>query len=418
MAMSGVSTEVAIVGAGPYGLAVAGHLREEGIDFRIFGSPMSFWLGMPATIQLKSYAFATNIYVPRPRYTFPEYCRNHGLEDLEPCSMASFAAYGLWVQRELVPGVEPVQVTGLRSRGEQFELTLDGGAVCQAKRVVLATGLSNLAYMPDALTRLPRELATHSGEHVEFSRFAGKDVAVIGAGASALEVATMLAEAGARPQLLVRGSEVVFHGKFDPGRSLLERLRRPNSVLGPARKSWVLQHFPALLHYVPEERRVRFTRAYLGAAGPWWLHDRFHGAKVPVRLECRVAGAEERGGKVALQLTEMGAPSRPVEVDHVIAGTGYHFDVDRLPFLDADLRARVRRTSRAAALSRHFESSVPGLYFVGPAAAFSFGPLLRFVAGAAYASPTVTKHIAAARRGRRFAWRGAPGGGHVSPAGR
>jgi cation diffusion facilitator CzcD-associated flavoprotein CzcO len=398
--MSMAATEVAIVGAGPYGLAAAAHLGEQGIDYRIFGPPMSFWLGMPDTIQLKSFAFATNIYVPRPRYTFPEYCRNRGLEDVEPCSMATFAAYGLWVQRELVPGVETSEVIGLRSRGEQFELTLQGGSVCQARRVVLATGLSYLAHLPGALERLPRELASHSSEHVEFSGFAGKDVAVVGAGASALEVATMLAEAGARPVLLVRGSEVTFNTKFDPRRSLLERIRQPNSVLGPARKSWVLQHFPALLHYVPEGRRVRFTRGYLGASGPWWLYDRFKD-KVPTRLESRVTGAEATGGRVTLQVSEKGAAPRALEVDHVIAGTGFEADVDRLSFIDPDLRARVRRVSRAPALSRNFESSVGGLYFIGPASAFSFGPLFRFVAGAAYASPTVAKHIASTGRGRR-----------------
>src|SRR5271165_3630933 len=97
---------VAIVGAGPYGLSIAAHLRDQGIAYRIFGSPMRTWLEMPATLNLKSFGFATNIYVPRPHFTFPEYCRARGLEDVEPCSMASFAAYGLWVQREQVPGVD------------------------------------------------------------------------------------------------------------------------------------------------------------------------------------------------------------------------------------------------------------------------------------------------------------------------
>jgi cation diffusion facilitator CzcD-associated flavoprotein CzcO len=387
-------TEVAIVGAGPYGLSLAAELRQRGIVSRIFGSPMSFWLGMPATINLKSFAFATNIFVPRPHYTFPEYCRTHGLEDLEPCSMASFAAYGLWVQREQVPEVEKVDVTGLRARAGRFELTLQNGARCLARRVVVATGLSNFAYLPDALRRLPRELATHSSDYTEFSRFAGKEVAVVGAGASALETATMLLEAGARPLLLVRGREVIFHTKFDPERSFLERLRRPNSVLGPGRKSWVLEKVPALLHYVPEAKRVQFTRSYLGPSGPWWLYERFHG-KVPVRLECTVTGSEARGERLVLRVSDAGAAPREVVLDHVIAGTGYEVDVDRLPFLDSDIRARVRRISRAPALSRHFESSVPGLYFVGAAAAFSFGPLFRFVAGAAYSSPTVRKHIAA-----------------------
>src|ERR1700722_1568185 len=123
-------TEVVIIGAGPYGLSLAAELRQQGIGFRIFGAPMSFWLGMPAGINLKSFAFATNIFVPRPHFSFPEYCRMHGLEDLEPCSMASFAAYGLWVQREQVPNVEAVDVTGLRKSGARFDLTLQGGEHC------------------------------------------------------------------------------------------------------------------------------------------------------------------------------------------------------------------------------------------------------------------------------------------------
>ena len=53
----------------------------------------------------------------------------------------------------------------------------------------------------------------------------------------------------------------------------------------------------------------------------------------------------------------------------------------------------VRRVERAPRLSRHFESSVPGLYFVGPAAAFSFGPLFRFVTGASFVAPTVARHV-------------------------
>jgi cation diffusion facilitator CzcD-associated flavoprotein CzcO len=392
-------TEVAIVGAGPYGLSVAAHLRARGVSFRIFGRPMSFWLRMPESINLKSFAFATNVYVPQRGFAFPEYCRARGLEDEEPCSMASFAEYGLWVQRTLVPEVEPVDVSTLEARGRAYELTLEngGGERFRANRVVVATGLGHFAYVPRVLAHLAPELGSHTAEHTEFSRFAGKEVAVIGAGASAVEAAAMVLEAGGKPLLLVRGEQLVFHTRMGLERPLLERLRRPNSVLGPGRKSWALQNFPMLLHYVPEARRVRFTRGYLGPAGPWWLRDRFFG-KVPYRLRAEVTGAEVRGDKVVLTVREDGEPERRIEVDHVIAGTGFEPDLDRLPFLDAALRARIRRTERAPALSSAFESSVAGLYFVGTAASFSFGPLFRFVAGARYASPTVARHIAWRRR--------------------
>jgi cation diffusion facilitator CzcD-associated flavoprotein CzcO len=397
MAMS-TDVEVAIVGAGPYGLSIAAHLRARGVGVRIFGRPMSFWLQMPESINLKSFAFATNVYVPQRGFTFPEYCRARGLEDEEPCSMASFAEYGLWVQRTLVPEVEPVNVSALEARGNAFELVLEGGGErVRARRVVVAVGLGHFPYVPRPLAHLPPELGSHSSEHTEFSRFAGKAVAVIGAGASAVESAALVLEAGGKPLLLVRSEELVFHTRMGLDRPVLERLRNPNSVLGPGRKSWVLENFPMLLHYVPEARRVRFTRGYLGPAGPWWLRDRFFG-KVDFRLRAEVTRAEARGDKALLTVRENGAPERQIEVDHVLSGTGFEPDVDRLFFIDPALRARIRRTERAPALSSAFESSVEGLYFVGMVACFSFGPLFRFVAGARYASPTVARDIARRRR--------------------
>src|SRR3974377_2226373 len=95
-------THVAMVGAGPYGLSLAAHLRARDVKFRIFGEPMRFWRNMPVGVNLKSLAFATNIALPTPGYSYPEWCRQHGLEDFEPCTMQSFAAYGLEIQKRFV----------------------------------------------------------------------------------------------------------------------------------------------------------------------------------------------------------------------------------------------------------------------------------------------------------------------------
>jgi cation diffusion facilitator CzcD-associated flavoprotein CzcO len=390
--MKGASTQAAVIGAGPYGLSVAAHLKGRGVPVRIFGTPMSFWHRMPESINLKSFAWATNVFVPRARFTFPEYCRAHGLPDLEPCTMRSFTEYGLWVQRALLPELEPTDVAEVTPDAAGYALRLQTGETLRARTVVVATGLSHFAHVPEVLARLPRELRSHSSEHTTLDAFAGKDVAVLGAGASALEAATLVLEAGGRPLLLVREAEVVFHDRFDPHRSLRARIKDPNSVLGPGRKSWVMEHFPLLLHYVPEARRVRFTRSYLGPAGPWWLVDRFKG-KVPYRTRTTVTGACVRNGKVELELLEAGSPVRTMTFDHVIAGTGFEVDVDALPFLSPPIRARIRRIDRAPALSRHFETSSRGLYFVGPSAALSFGPLFRFVTGARFAAPRVARHV-------------------------
>src|ERR1700733_14759532 len=103
-------TDVVIVGAGPYALALAAQLRARGVEFRIFGPPMKFWRDMPPGLNLKSLAFATSVYVPQHGQTFPEGGRASGVGDHEPFTMESFAAYGMEMQRRFVPDLEPVEV--------------------------------------------------------------------------------------------------------------------------------------------------------------------------------------------------------------------------------------------------------------------------------------------------------------------
>ena len=62
--------QLAIVGAGPYGLSIAAHLRERGVNFRIFGTPMRTWREqMPRGMLLKSDGFASNLSDPQPVLT-------------------------------------------------------------------------------------------------------------------------------------------------------------------------------------------------------------------------------------------------------------------------------------------------------------------------------------------------------------
>ena len=78
---------------------------------------------------------------------------------------------------------------------------------------------------------------------------------------------------------------------------------------------------------------------------------------------------------------------------HVVAATGYRANVERVEFLSDGLRAAIRTHSRMPVLSRGFESSVPGLYFAGPPAVNSFGPLMRFMVGSEYAAPVVARRL-------------------------
>ena len=386
--------DVAVVGAGAYGLSVSAHLKARGLSFRLFGKPMQTWLPMPRSLCLKSLGFATSIAVPEKGHDFPGWLAAQGLETLEPISYAEFTAYGLHMQQRFVPEAESVNVSLLERRAEGgYELVLASGEHVQAKSVIVSTGLSHLQTMPKELAALPRELASHSFGQYDYRAYAGKEVAVVGAGQSALEVAVLLHEVGARVRLISH-EPPIFYGKTPPNRSLLHRLANPLTVLGEGRRHWVLQHLPWAVHYAPEERRVRLARAYLGPSGAWWLKDRFVG-KVPVLSPMRIVSAREEGGEAVLRLFEEKKGEREERFAHVVCGTGFEHNVRRLPFLGPELlKGLALVQERAPALSRHFESSQKGLYFVGPLSAYSFGPLFRFVCGAAYTAPRVAQHVA------------------------
>lgn len=386
--------DVAIIGAGPYGLSLATHLQAQGVTHRIFGPPMQTWRSMSPGMYLKSRPFATSIATPDSTATLPHYCAAQGMGAGDTLPIATFAEYGLWVQQRLVPYVEETMVTRLAQLDDHFAVTLESGERVLARRVAIAVGLTSFEHVPEPFSTLPSALVSHTAQHGDFSGFAGRDVTVLGAGQSALQAAALLHEHGAHARIIARG-DVHWGSRPVEGRrrGVIDRVRSPRSVLGDDRKNWVLEHAPMLPHYVPTEKRVQFTRKHLGPSGAWWLRDRVEG-KLPIHRHTSVRRVTVTGGRLCLRIAEGGVDERDIITDHLIAGTGFEVDVDRLAFISPDLAREIRRVERAPRLSRHFEASVRGLYFIGPASAFSFGPLFRFVAGAAYTAPVVARHLA------------------------
>ena len=389
-------TDVAIIGAGPYGLSLAAHLRRYRLDFRIFGQPMEFWhkIAQGASHRyLKSFGFGTNIYTPEEGYSFADYCLERGLESFEPCAISDFANYGIWVQQNIIPTVERSDVTKVSRIKDGYHLTLSSGQELFAKRVVVATGLTSFAVIPPELAHLPNHLVTHTAEIGNFKYMGDRDVCVVGAGQSAMEAAMLLHETGARPHVIARGPQIAWNKRVSQRRAWWHKLRSPISGLGTGPKAWLLTTFPSAVHYAPARWRVRFVERHLPAEGAWWLRG-YVERDVPISLNCTLIGAKEKGGRVVVSIRDLLNGNREFLCDHIVAGTGFRVDVDRLSFLDADLRASVRRIKNAPKLDRHFESSVRGLFFVGPSSALSFGPLFRFVVGASYAAPFLSAHLA------------------------
>jgi hypothetical protein len=357
---------------------------------------MAFWSQIAAAgaeRYLKSFCFGASISTPISGYTFADYNRPRGLETFEPCSMSNFAGYGCWFQENRVSWAEPEDVVGVESDGEGYRVSLQGGASFKASRVAVATGLAGFAVVPKPLADLPPTLLTHSSRVDSFRAFAGRSVAVVGAGQSALEAAALLFEAGARPQLVAREEKILWQTRVRAERSLWRKIRSPISGLGTGPKAWALTNFPGLVHHAPDPWRLEFVKRHLPPEGAWWLRPRVEG-KVKVHAGVAVADARPFGDGVELLLRARGGRETRIECDHVIAGTGYRVDVDRLSFLSPDIRARVARLQAGPKLNAAFESTLRGLYFLGPASALSFGPLFRFVVGAEYTSRTVAERLA------------------------
>lgn len=383
---------VAIIGGGPYGLSLASHLAARNVPHRIFGQPMAFWSQIAragSQRYLKSYCFGTNISSPDPGSTFADYNEPRGLETFEPCSIANFVAYGLWFQERHVERIEPVDVASVSRWGDGYFLTLSNGEAVEASDVVVATGLANFARMPHALRALPGAVATHTAKVDSFAAFQGLEVAVVGSGQSALEAAALLHEAGAAPRLLIRKPSTLWMTRGSRTPTLWQRIRWPVSALGGSPKAWALTQVPGAFHRLPACGRALFLKNFLPPEGAWWLRERVE-AQVPVEHDTTIVEAKESGNRVSLRLRQ-GDDGRDREllVDHVVAGTGYEVNVERLPFLAPALRNAIARHGSAPRLDASFQSSVPGLRFVGPASSASFGPVFRFVAGAEYTARTI-----------------------------
>lgn len=390
----------AIIGAGPYGLSVAAHFRRNGIPFRIFGRPMDSWLAhMPKGMMLKSDGFASNIYDPANAFTLRQFCAERGIAYADagmPVRLETFTAYGLAFKDRMVPELEDKLVVRVDRMPDGFQLQLADGERVHARTVVLAIGITHFDYVPENLAHLPAEFLSHSARHREVEPFRGRDVVVIGGGSSALDLAGLLHEAGAHVQLVSRREELKFHNQpTGKPRSLWEQIRHPQSGLGPGLRSRFFANSPLTFHYLPEHFRVEAVRRTLGPSGGWFIRDKVIG-KVPLHLGCTPQGASVQNGRVRLNIRAGDGSEREIVTEHVIAATGYKVDLERLKFLSPEIRSQLKTLGGSPALSSSFESSVPGIYFVGIAAANSFGPVMRFAFGAGFAARRLTQTMAKA----------------------
>jgi len=386
--------EVAIIGAGPYGLSAGVHLKSKGIETCVFGEPMEFWANkMPEGMLLRSPRVASSMSDPDGAFTLEAYEAASKKEPCAPLPLDTFVEYGRWFRHQLGSDLDLRTVRRVDRTQPGFRLTLQDGTQIQSASVVVAAGVGPFRKKPTVFQKLSPEQAIHCYEGRDVRKFAGKRVAVIGAGQSALESAALLYEAGAEVEVIARQAEFRWIGQH----TWLHHMGPLTSMLysshdvGPVGISRLVA-YPKLVSYIPLAIRDKIRKRAVRAAGSRWLPPRL--ANVKMTRGRSVVEAKSVGNEVVLKLDDGGER----RVDNVVLGTGYQVDLSRYDFLPHELTREVEQFDGYPKLASGFRSSVPGLHFIGATAARSFGPLLYFVAGTEFASRELTSHIARSRR--------------------
>src|SRR5580693_3197222 len=301
------TSDVLVIGAGPFGLSISAHLRHRRVEHTIVGRPMDTWRAhMPLGMFLKSEPYGSAISAATRGYDVGTYARLHGFDDyvdrVGPLSLERFLGYADWFTDQLVPDVRDLTVTNVTPQDGGFKVEFAEEAPVFARQVIVATGLLPYMHIPGELSGLPSDLMTHSSVHDRLDQFSGKRVAVIGAGQSALQTGALLLEAGAEVQVVARRHELIWE------EAVAQVLRLPDYILRPPSKlceGWgcAFADSPDAFRLLPESVRVRVEDV------------------VDVLTGHQLRSAEPHGSGVRLYLD--GAKRSSIDADHVIAETGF-----------------------------------------------------------------------------------------------
>ncbi|AWK89112.1 NAD(P)-binding domain-containing protein [Azospirillum thermophilum] len=320
--------DVAIVGAGMAGLTAAFALRKVGIsNIRLFDrapagreGPWATYARMetlrsPKTLTGPALGFANLTF----RAWYEAQFGRTAWDALHRIPRLQWLDYLTWYRRVTNPPVlNDTALTSLSGDGDGVALRFAGPEGLQrvrARRVILANGRDGLggAYIPPLWRGIDKRFWAHAHEPVDFARLAGRTVAVLGAGAGAVDNAAEALEAGAaRVYMLVRRP----------------KLPRINKGLGAGHPGMVLG-----FHSLSDERRWAYNQYIADTGVPAPHNSMLRCSRHPnfaLLTDCAVEAAEAEGedGRLSLR-TSRGA----VTVDYVILATGFAVDWAQRPEL-------------------------------------------------------------------------------------
>jgi cation diffusion facilitator CzcD-associated flavoprotein CzcO len=360
------TTDLLVVGAGPYAYSAAAFARDNGIDTHVLGRPMAFWRDqMPADMFLRS---GPDWHLDGSgTYTFEAFFEDRGLrpEDHDPIPRELFLDYTEWFREQTSLEVDERLVTELTTPDGGFLATLDDGSTITAEKVLAAPGIRHFVNLPEWYDALPPDRRAHTSELVSFDDLAGARVVIIGGRQSAYEWAALLCDHGAARVDVVH--------------------RHPTPDFAKVSWAFVDPYVDRTLAQRGWWRQLSTLEQQAIAAEFWqvgrltlepWLVPRLAPDVVTSHPGCTVVEVVPGERDVALTLSD----GTPLAADHVVLASGYRADLPRVPYL-AGVLDRVSVTDGFPDLTEGFETSLPGLYVTGFASTRDFGPFYGFTKG-------------------------------------
>ena len=361
-------TELLVIGAGPYAYSAAAHARARGIRTRIVGRPMSFWreqmpVGHVPALRPRLDARRRRCALVRGvlRGTGPTTADEH-----DPIPISVFLDHTEWFREQKELDVEQVMVESLAAPDGRFEAAMSDGSTITAERVLAAPGIAHFAQLPAWYAEVPADRRTHTSERVAFDDLSGARVAVIGGRQSAYEWAALLCDHGAARVDVVHRHDTPAFEKVSWAfvDAYVEQTE--------AERGW----WRSLSAARQQEITLEFWQVGRLTLEPW-LTPRLAPDVVTSRPRTEVVSVEVVDpARVRLALSD----GDRLEVDHVIAASGYRADLAAVPYL-AGVLDRVSVTDGFPDLPPGFETTLPGLYVTGFAATRDFGPFYGFTKG-------------------------------------
>ena len=383
--MRSYETDLLIVGAGPFGLAIAAQASHSGIDHLVVGRPMEFWKqNMPQGMYLRSrcdwHLDPVNIH------TIERFLETRGQtsHDVEPLSLECYLQYADWFQTQKQITTLPSQIQRLDHTTNFVATTTDGDTIV-SQHVALAPGFKHFANIPHEIrSRLPEGRYTHTCEFTDFSSAADKRYLIIGGRQSAFEWAALLLEAGAR-------AVYVSH-------------RHDTPAFDESDWSWVNPLVDGMADNPSWFRRLSKTEKDEVSRKLWaegrlklepWLAPRVAGNRVKALPNTELVDSVERDGELVVTLSN----KEEIVCDKVVFATGYKVDISRVPVLaSGNILHQLETHNGFPVLDDHLQTSVPGLFITSMPAVQDFGPFFGFTIAVRVSAKLICEAIKARSR--------------------